>query len=198
MIDVWTIGGFGMTLLSGLMSKSFWRVYSRTGLKGFFYESVGFIVLAYGFLGLTIWELSLNSLDGYFEFGFFVLFALIAGLGAFISTAGMIMLNTSESGLYSELCEKVEEITFWQRITGDVPILKYEKPPPPTVSKRTMLILGITTMTLGSLLIMVHILFRIPNFTIHIFIPGTLALIFGLLIVIFSIIYLNKGKKSPE
>jgi hypothetical protein len=102
---------------------------------------------------------------------------------------------TSESGLWVELGEKT---TFRQRLTGNIPILKYEKPPPPAMSRRTGLIFGIVTITLGCLLIMLHILFKIPGFTIHFLVPGFFAFFFGLLLVIFSIIYLNKGKKSPE
>jgi len=191
MREFWIIGGFGIVLLFGLAAITRLRIYFRTGMKGVFFGGIGLLLIVFCFLGMTILFIVGYS-DEMVPVGFFLLVGVVGGIMTFLSTT---ISNTSESGLWVEF---LEQTTFKQRLTGNVPILKYEKPPPPTVSKRTMLILGITTMTLGSLLIMVHILFRIPNFTIHIFIPGTLALIFGLLIVIFSITYLNKGKKSPE
>jgi hypothetical protein len=190
MINFWTIGGFSLTILFGFASIPAFRMYSRTGMKSLLFRGLSSLLVAFFIFGMTI----LLMVD-YFEIIPIIIFCLIGGIGALMSFLDIIIASTSESGFYVDFGEKT---TFRQRLTGNIPIFKHEKPQPPTVSKRTMVILGITSMSLGSLLIMTHILFRIPNFTILFLIPGGFAFIFGLLLIIFSIIYLDKGKKSPE
>jgi hypothetical protein len=190
MIDFWTIGGFSITILFGLASIPHLRMYSRTGLKNLLFRGLASLLIAFFIFGMTI----LYIYD-YFEIIPIIIFLLIGGVGALVSFLSTIIASTSESGFWVEFGEKT---TFRQRLTGNIPILKFEKPPPPAMSRRTGLIFGIFTITLGCLLMMLHILFKIPGFTILFFIPGAFAFIFGLLLVIFSIIYLDKGKKSPE
>jgi hypothetical protein len=197
MIDFFTIGGFGITLLFGLASIPLLRMHFRTGLKGLLFMGVGVILMAFGALGITILERKLAPLhegDSLYD-SIFLLFMIVIGVAYLITLLGVIILYTRESGFYLEFLEKT---TFRQKLTGNIPILKFEKPPPPAINKRTGLICGITAITFGSLLILLHILFKIPGFTIHFVISGSFALIIGLLLVIFSMIYLDKGKKSPE
>jgi hypothetical protein len=186
----WIIGGFGISLFFGLASIPPLRMYFRTRMRGLLFSAVGAILVAFSFLGITIWYMGGYSEDS----PIYLLFFLVMVASIAITFLASVILNTNESGLWKELGEKT---TFWQRLTGNIPILKYEKPPPPTISMRTGLIIGISAMTLGSLVIILYILFKITTF-FSFLIAAIGTFIFGLLFVIFSIIYLDKGKKLPE
>ena len=189
------IGGFLITLFFGLMSIPPLRIHFRTGMKSYLLGGVAAILGAFSFLGMTIWYISSDLLRGYLGEAPIFLFLFGLGVAIFITALGAVILNTNESGLWNEICEKT---TLWQRVTGKVPILKHEKPPPPAISKRTGLIIGITAMALGSLVIIPYILFKIPTVFMSFFMAAIIVFILGLLLVIFSIIYLDKDKKPDE
>jgi len=188
--NIFLISGLIITFFIVIGSISPLRMYFRTGMKGLLFMGVGGILGGFGFLGMVI-----DELGGHFGEVPIVLLVLLIIAGVPMMAIGSMLLGTKESGLYEELFEKT---SFKQRLTGNIPVLKFEKPLPPAMSRRTGLIFGITAITFGCLLILLHLLFKIPGFTIHFIISGTFALIIGLLLVIFSIIYLNKGKKSSE
>jgi len=185
------IGGLGFVLLFGLSSMAALRIHFRTGMKGSLFMGIGFQLITLGVLGITLLDTSLDSRGVWaslYDSIFLALLLVLIG-GGFMTILGFIIVNTSESGLYVEIGEKT---TFWQRVTGNVPILKDNKFRPPAMSKRTGLIFGISAITFGSLLIILNILFKIPALFIHIFITAIFAIVFGLLLVIFSVIYLDK------
>jgi hypothetical protein len=172
-------------------------MYFRTGMKGLLFMGVGVLLAAVSFLGMTIRDISLDSLrkgDSLYD-PIYMFFLVFLGVGGVITTLGSVILTTRESGVWKEFGEKT---TFRQRVTGNIPILKYEKPPPPAIGKRTGIIIGIIAMTLGSSIIIPYIVFKIPTVFMSFFMGAILAFVLGLLLVIFSIIYLDKDKKPPE
>jgi hypothetical protein len=189
------IGSFLITLFFGLGSIFNLRIHLRTGMKSFLFGGIGFLLGAFTFLGMTIVCMRLDLYRRYLGGSPSFLFLAVGGVAVFMTAIGEVILNTSESGLWKEIGGKT---TLWQRITGNVPILKDEKLPSPAISKRTSIIIGIIAMTLGSLIIIPYIVFKIPTIFRSFFIAAVLVFISGLLLVIFSIIYLDKGKKSPE
>jgi hypothetical protein len=191
------IGGLVMSLFIGLISIPPIKIYFKTGMRGKLLQGTGGMLFASGTLVLTIWYISFYSLNkaNPLAESISLIILLVILMGGLLNIVGFLTLSTIESGLLREVYSKT---TFWKRITGEVPILTLEKIPPPLISKRTGLILGITTMTLGGFLILLHTLFTIPNFTMHFFVSGTFAFIFGLLLIIFSFIFLDKRKKLPK
>jgi hypothetical protein len=145
---------------------------------------------------MTIWGMFYDFLREYISdtLLFFVMLALyLAAL--IIGYSGDAILLYDESELWKQIFEKT---TFWQRLTGNVPILKDEKLPSPAISKQTSIIIGIIAMTLGSLTIIPYIIFKIQTIFTSFLIGAVHAFIFGLLLVFFSFICLDKGKKPPE
>jgi len=197
MKDLFLIGGFGIALFFGLASIPPLRMHFRTGMKGLLFMGVGGMLGSFGILGMTIRDIILAPLHEGDSLSdpIFLFFLVVLVVGGLIGQLGFIIVNTSESGLWVELGEKT---TFRQRLTGNIPILKHEKPLPPAMSKRTGLIFGITAMTFGSLLIILNMLFKIQALFIHFFITAAFAIIVGLMLLIFSAIYLDKDKKPPE
>jgi hypothetical protein len=197
MIDLFLIGGFGISLFFGFASIPHLRIHFRTGMKGSLLMGIGCLLLALAALGITILETGLAPLhegDSLYDpiFSFFV---VVLVLGFLTGQLGFIILNTRESGLWFEILEKT---TFKQKLTGNIPILKYEKPPPPAMSRRTGLVLGISAVIFGLFLITLNIIFKHQPFYIEFYISAAVVIVIGLMIVIFSIIYLDKSKKSPK
>ena len=189
------ISGFLMTFLAGLLSIWQIRGHFRTGLKTYLYWGISLLLGAFTILGLTIWGMSSNFLRGYLEDFIIVVMAVLYATVLILHFSGDAILVNEESGLWQQIVEKT---TNWQRITGNVPILKHEKPPPLSISKRTGLILGISAMTLGIVAIIPFIFFKFPIVFMSFFIAAIVAFILGLLLVIFSIICLDNAKKPPE
>lgn len=191
------IGGFGISLFFVLASIPDLRIYSRTGMKGFLLMGISEILVAIGVFGVTIRVLSLDSLCGWYfwEYLFCLPFLMVFIVGLFMGQVGFIFNSTRESGLWNEICEKTP---ITKRIIGSVPILKYDKVPSPFLSKRTGLILGISLMTAGILIIITIILFKFSFLRGLLIASSITSFISGLLFVIFSIVYLNKGQKSSK
>jgi hypothetical protein len=114
---------------------------------------------------------------------------LIIG-GVFLTYLGFAFQTTKESGLWKEICEKT---TYWERLAGRVPMLKDEQFPPPFFRRRTILILGSFMMTMGILITIATIFFKVPFSKDVLISSSVFATIFGLLFIIFSIVFL-KGK----
>jgi hypothetical protein len=157
-------------------------------MKGFLLRGIGQIACSIGFLGSAFWLIRNNTLP--WENPFSLPFFLLLVVGFIIFKIGSIFYYTKESGLWKEIYEKT---SIWEKLTGNVPILKYEKVSPPLLRRRTGLIIGISMMTVGGLAFIIIIL--IKSFFLKSFlIPYSIAaFIIGLLFVIFSIAYLDKG-----
>jgi hypothetical protein len=191
------ICAFGIAFLYGFESKCFLRIHFRTGMKGPLLMGVGLLLGLIGVLGMVIRCTILAPLLMHKMFPFddpvFLFFGVVFAVGTLIGEFGFIIFTTSESGFVVELHKKT---TVKQWLTGNVPILKYEKPPPPAMSRRTGLIWGIIPIIFGLLLITLNIIFKHQPFYIDFFVTATIAFIIGLMLIIVSIIYLDK--KSPE
>ena len=171
-----------MTLFFLLASVPWMRIYFRTGLKGALLIGIGDICDS-GSPGFFYW---FDRPPAALPFLPLVLFVLaIAGLLCFIISFPVRLIK--ESGAWKKISETT---SYWQRFTGNVPILKYEKLPSPSLKRRTGIAIGISLMTGG---IIGTIFFRL---TMNYFSAGTIFMfIAGLLLIIFSIVYLDKRKR---
>jgi hypothetical protein len=186
------IGGFLITLLTGL--SSIWQIrgYLRTGMKAYLYWGIFSIVALVMFLGMPI---VLMSSDFWGEYTFSIIMGALFVTAYYFKTSAASNILYDERVAWQQMCEKT---TYWQRLTGNVPILEHQKPRPLPISKRNGLILGILFTTLGTIVTVAFILFEVPMVTTNIFKAGIVALILGPLLIIFSVICLEKYKKRPE
>jgi len=172
------IAGLLITLFFLLVSIPQIRLYRRRGLKGALLRGIGGIAGAIGCFGLTFALLSSWNYPIMPS-----LFLIIISLLLYIVSFPILYIK--ESGLLKEL----ENTTYWQRFTGNVPIVKYEKRPDPTAKRQVFLLLGVVMMAGG---IIGAVFFKL---TMNYFSTGTIfSFIVGLLFVIFSLVYLNKNK----
>jgi hypothetical protein len=178
-----TVGFILMTLFFLLASVPWMRVYFRTGLKGALLNGVGTIFVAIGVPGFFYWFDSAPM-----AFPFLPLLCLVLVIaGGLCLIVSLPVLYIKESGLWKEIYDKT---TYWQRVTGNVPIVKYEKPPAPSANRQAYIILGILMMT-GGILAFIFI-----KLTMNYFLTAAISsFIIGLLFVIYSIVYLNKNKE---
>jgi len=155
------------------------RIYFRTKMKSFFWLGVGGAILTVGFVGL-----SLSAIANLYVAWIYIVFSALLPIGIIPLFIGRVILWTKESGLWKEICETT---SYRQRLMGNVPIVKYEQLPAPLRSRRTGITIGISLMAIG---IIGEVFFRL---TMNYFSSGPIFMfISGLLLVIFSIIYLNK------
>jgi hypothetical protein len=181
------IGGFLITLLTGL--SSIWQIrgYLRTGMKAYLYWGSSSLVALVMFMGMPIVPMS-------FDF-FSIIMAALFLTAFYFGISGDSILLYDERVAWEKMYEKT---TYWQRLTGNVPILEHQKPRPLPISKRNGLIIGILFTTLGTIVTVAFILFEVPMVTTNIFKVGIVALILGPLLIIFSVICLEKYKNRPE
>jgi hypothetical protein len=179
-------GGILFTLLGGL--SSIWQIrgYLRTGMKTYLYWGIGFAVFLVFFPACSI-EIRPFGYDANI-----IVMALLYLTAFYFRYSGLSILHYDEKALWQEMCEKT---TYWQRLTGNVPILEHQKPRPLPISKRSGLALGILSTTLGAIVIVLFILFKVPIVSTNTFTAAILAAIYGLLLIIFSILCLEKDKK---
>ncbi len=176
----------GITLFLLLCAVPWLRIYFRTGLNGALLTGVGEIVFAFGFLGVAYWFIrDIAPWESPSSLPFFLL--LIAGLLIIIISRPVLYIK--ESGVWKQIYNKTP---YWERVIGRVPIVKYEKLPAPSVNKRTSLSVGISLMATGILIIMAFILFKFS--TNYILTASVSAFIIGLVVIIFSIVYLHEAK----
>jgi hypothetical protein len=90
---------------------------------------------------------------------FLWVFSPLLIVGGILHYVGLSIHWTKESGLWKEIFETT---SYWQRMTGNIPVVKYDKLPPPYLKKKTSIIIGITLMTSGILTIIAVILLQIP------------------------------------
>jgi hypothetical protein len=177
----------GITIFLLLCAVPWLRIYFRTGLNGALLTGVGEIVFAFGFLGVAYWFMrDIAPWESPSSLPFFVL--LIAGLLILIISRPVLYIK--ESGLWKHIYDKTP---YAKRVIGSVPIVKYERLPGPSINKRTSLSVGISLMAMGILIIMVFILFKVS--INYILIASISAFILGLVVVIFSIVYLHEAKR---
>jgi hypothetical protein len=158
------------------------RIYFRTRMKSFFCTGVGAAISTIGFGGLFFCGIVNLSI----AWGYIVFFALVL-LGLVFDLVGSVILWTKESGLWKEIGETT---SFWQRLTGNVPMIKYNKLPSPSLKRRTGIIIGIILITLGI------IWGAFLKLTLNYFSVIALSMsIMGLLLVIFSTLYLSSGER---
>lgn len=88
------------------MIKSYFQIFIRTGLKAYLLEGIGIIITIMTILIFFFLE------DKHIEWGLF--------LGLILVEVGMLIGGSKESGGITKLYERT---TFFQRITGNVPII---------------------------------------------------------------------------
>ena len=186
------IGGFFITLLVGL--SSIWQIrgYLRTGLKTYLYWAISALVCLVFFLGMIIWVMTSDSLGRYFGETLIIIMPVLYLIVFYLNISGDSLLLYDQRAAWEQMWEKT---TCWQRLTGNVPILEHQKPRPLPISKRRGLVLGIFSTTLGTILIVTSILFKFSTVFIHSFAAAIVVLILGLLLIIFSIVCLEKNNK---
>jgi len=148
--------------------------------------SIALATIGFGFIG------TINILVSYAKEGKFsvlaILFFAVLGFGLFLLFMGIAYLITADSGVWKEIGNRT---SFLQRVLGSVPIIEKSQYPP-IVRLQSGLAIGISMLAIGAFFVFYPLLF-----------PGaprdksSLAVIFfvqGILIIIFSIIYLSRKK----
>lgn len=196
-----TIGLLLFTLLAIIEIRQCFRIYHRAGLYAFLFEGVSFIIGL-----LTIWSIYLimtePNISGFLcansQFCDKFLLKLLMGLfvvAFFLHVMYYALIFTKESGLWKEIGEN---ITYRQAFTGNIPITKWEKRPPPLMKRRTGIIIGISLMVAGSLISILIVVSTLFHFFINFFIVSVASFTLGLLLVIFSIAYLANEERNND
>jgi hypothetical protein len=190
MRDLLLIGALVISTVILLASIPLFRIYYRTGMKGSLLPGFGYIAFAIGLSAIALIGFIRQKFTLWDNASTLPFFLLIIA-GAFLTFLGFAFENTKESGLWKEICDRT---TYWERFTGRVPFLKDEKIPPPFFKRLPILILGSSMVTAGILTIVITVLSKISFSKEHLISYSLFAIMFGLLFVIFSLVFLNKGK----
>jgi hypothetical protein len=127
-----------------------------------------------------------------------LIFQLWIGLfvvGVFLHLMYYALIFTRESGLWKEIGGN---ITYRQSFMGDIPRVKWDKRPEPLMKKKTGIIIGISLMIIGSLISIPILTSTLFHFFLNFFIVSTAACILGILLVVFSIVYLGKERNNED
>jgi hypothetical protein len=190
------LGMLVITLIAAINIRAAFRVYFRAGLTSRLWSVASIIIFVIGFwiaYILSIIDLcasyGLCSTPGE-EDVIYVIVNVVFFVGLSFHYTYLGDSWNKESSLQKEIFENT---SYWQRVTGDIPIYKVEKGPAFFFRKKQGIIIGIALMTVGSLLTIVLII--MPNlfhFVLSFLIVFLSAFIMGLLLVIFSVTYLEK------
>jgi tellurite resistance protein TehA-like permease len=191
---MWTLFLIGALIISMfilLAAIPLFRIYYRTGMKASLLPGLGYVAVSIGLSGVALIASIRRELTLWDNASTLPLFLLIIA-GVFLTLLGFVLENTKEGGLWKEICDRT---TYWERFTGRVPILKDEKIPPPFFKRLPILILGSSIMTAGILTIIITVLSNKSLLREHLISYSIFAIMFGLLFIISSFVFLNKGKK---
>jgi len=159
-------------------------IYFKTQIKSFLLLSLGGVFGIVGITGVVLWIS--GNLDWIIVFVIFLL------IGSLISSVGSTMLITTESGLWKEVCQKT---SFWQRLLGDIPTIEKKKYPS-TINRRILLLIGTSLMAVGVIVFVSQYFFSISKISKNLFyvllLTSITSFIDGMLLVFFSMAYLNK------
>jgi hypothetical protein len=191
------IGMLGITLLLIFSIRTDFRIYFRAGMSSRLWSaasSIIFITMIWivylPFMLFTNGDFCTNELCG--ESIYWLMIVLFVA-GVFLHVEFLGIAWNKEGGLRNEVAETT---SYWQRFTGDIPVLKSEKFPPPLLCKRTGLVIGISLMASGILLTTIIVMFTLSHFFMSFFIVSVAAFMVGMSLVIYSVAYLEKERNK--
>jgi hypothetical protein len=156
------------SLILILCSISYVRIYIRTNQKGILFLIIGSFIGSLGFF-----------LPAY---SFSILFLCISYI---LITLGLILQGTLESGTVKYIKNNT---TFYQRLLGDVPIIKDNIKP--QFNKKQTILIGIITIGLGFSFAFIKIFFNQENYIFDII---CMAIFSGILLIAAAIIWGNRN-----
>lgn len=191
------IGMLGITLLIIFSIRTDFRIYFRAGMSSRLWSAAGSIIFI-----TMIWILYLPFAlftNGYFctnelcgESIYWVMVVLFV-VGVFLHIEFLGISWNKEGGLRNEIAETT---SYWQRLTGDIPVLKSEKFPPLLLRKRTGLVIGISLMASGICITTILSYSISFHFFMSFFIVAVAAFMVGMSLVMYSVAYLEKERNK--
>lgn len=193
-----SIGILLITLLSMFNARTDFRIYFRSGMLAYLCQAASDIVgiLFFWLLYLMLTQSDVLAVFCNTERCGELIYRLWLGLFVVATLLHLLyyaFIFTKESGLSKEIFKNT---SYWQRMTGNIPVVEWEKRPPPSLKKKTSIIIGISLMTIGSLMSILIAMSSLFHFFMIFFIISVSALILGLLLIIFSIAFLEKENKG--
>jgi hypothetical protein len=194
------VGMLVFTVIATINISAAFRVYFRAGLTSRLWlvasQTVVLISIWIGYILFTIDlcdNYGLCSTPGE-ENIIYVIVGVVFFVGVYFHVTYLGISLNKDSDLLKEIFEKT---SYWQRVTGDIPIYKVEKRLPPFLRKKKGIIIGVFLMIVGSLLsIFLIIMPNLFHFVLSFLIVSLSAFIMGLLLIIFSVAYLGKERDT--
>jgi hypothetical protein len=157
------IGMLVITLIAAINIRAAFRVYFRAGLTSrlwFVASHIVFLISIWiGYILFTI-DLCANyglcSTPGE-ENVIYVIVGVVFFVGVYCHLTYLGISLNKEGSLQKEIFENT---SYWQRVTGNIPIFKFDKRPSPLLRKKTGIVIGISLMTAGSLITILIIMFN--------------------------------------
>jgi hypothetical protein len=163
------------------------RIYRRTKMISFFLFTLGGIACITGISGSVVWLITNLHLlrKGHFN-PWIIPFLFLLTVGGFLGTTAITLRLTIDSGLWKEICGQT---SIWQRLLGDVPVIKKEHEYPQPPGERRLFLIGFFLLVCGILTILLPFFFGMSmmssNVYIGLFVGSFTSMTEGVLLIVF-------------